>query len=303
MNQMLHRAHGFTLVELVIVIVLSGILAGVVMRFITMPIDAYVDTSRRAGLVDIAQNATGQITRALQRALPNSIRTGCGGSCIEFLRVAAGGRYRAMPPGDALYFLETDLDSGLAETGFDIVGPFDAIGLDDDPDDAAACVEARADCLVIYNTGLAAGDAWNRDHVGGSWRPDNMATLTAVSSNAVAFNNTYFSTGVDAFPASSPGQRFFIVDTPVTFLCANDALRRYDDYAITHRLEAPTAAQLSALSAPPTPVLMADRISACQFDYQPGTPTRNGLLTVRITVSESGESLTLLEQIHVANLP
>ena len=32
-------------------------------------------------------------------------------------------------------------------------------GLDDDPDDATACIEGRADCLVVYNTGLAAGDA------------------------------------------------------------------------------------------------------------------------------------------------
>ena len=303
MNAVIQKARGLTLVEFVIVIVLSGILAGVVMPFITTPIDAYVDTSRRARLVDVAQNVTGQLSRALERALPNSIRTGCGGSCVEFLRVAAGGRYRATPPGDVLYFLGTDLDSGLAETGFDVVGPFDPTGLDDDPDDATACIEGRADCLVIYNTGLASGDAWNRDHVGGGWRPDNMATLTAASATAIAFNNTHFSTGVDAFPEASPGQRFFVVDTPVTFLCANDAMRRYDDYEITHRVEAPTAAQLAALPTAPAPVLMADRVSGCEFDYQPGTPTRNGLLTVRITVAEAGETITLLDQIHVANLP
>lgn len=308
MNPVVHRVRGFTLVELVIVIVLSGILAGVVMQFITLPIDAYVDTSRRARVVDVAHNATGQISRALQRALPNSIRTGCGGSCVEFLRVAAGGRYRATPRGDAvpfdvLYFLETDLDSGAVETSFDVIGPFDTSGLDDEPDDATACIDGRADCVVIYNTGLAAGDAWNRDHSGAGWAPDNMATLTDVSATSVAFNNTHFAQPVDAFPAASPGRRFFIVDSPVTVLCAGDTMRRYDDYAITHRTEAPSAAQLAALTTPPTPVLMADRIAGCQFDYEPGTPTRSGLLTVRITVAEAGETVTLLEQIHVVNLP
>ena len=39
---------GFTLIEAIIVIVITGILAGMVAVFIRAPIDAYVDSARRA---------------------------------------------------------------------------------------------------------------------------------------------------------------------------------------------------------------------------------------------------------------
>ena len=69
MKAMVKKTHGFTLVELVIVIVLSGILAGVVMQFITMPIDAYVDQSRRARLVENADMAIERIAQDVHAAL------------------------------------------------------------------------------------------------------------------------------------------------------------------------------------------------------------------------------------------
>ena len=42
------RQRGFTLVELVVVIIIAGALSIVVMQFITTPVDIYVDQSRRA---------------------------------------------------------------------------------------------------------------------------------------------------------------------------------------------------------------------------------------------------------------
>jgi hypothetical protein len=44
-------------------------------------------------------------------------------------------------------------------------------------------------------------------------------------------------------------------------------------------------------------------LSACSFNYSAGSATRGGILTVEITISDSGESVNLLHQIHVMNLP
>ena len=87
------NAHnGFTLIELVVVIAIAGILSTVMLQFITAPVNAYVAQSRRAVLVDIAEMALARISYDVRQALPNSIRIGCGGQCLEMLRAAGGGR-------------------------------------------------------------------------------------------------------------------------------------------------------------------------------------------------------------------
>jgi MSHA biogenesis protein MshO len=51
--------------------------------------------------------------------------------------------------------------------------------------------------------------------------------------------------------------------------------------------------------------LLIDNVSNCAFNYDPGTATRAGLVTIRITVEDSalGQSVTLLQQAHVENVP
>ena len=51
------KAQGFTLVELVIVIVISGILATVIAPLVMGTFTNYTDTSRRVALVDAAEAA------------------------------------------------------------------------------------------------------------------------------------------------------------------------------------------------------------------------------------------------------
>jgi MSHA biogenesis protein MshO len=83
--------HGFTLIEAIMVIVITGILAGVVAVFITRPVQGYVDSVRRAELTDVADVALRRIGRDVRLALPNSLRVS-GNSCIEFIMTKGGGR-------------------------------------------------------------------------------------------------------------------------------------------------------------------------------------------------------------------
>ena len=65
---------GFTLVELVVVIVIIGIVSSMVAVFITVPVRSYMDTAARVELADIADTATRRIARDVRLALPNSVR-------------------------------------------------------------------------------------------------------------------------------------------------------------------------------------------------------------------------------------
>ncbi|WP_428607790.1 prepilin-type N-terminal cleavage/methylation domain-containing protein [Sedimenticola sp.] len=288
---------GFTLIELVVVIVISGVIAVVASQLIQRPVEMYQSQASRARLVDRADTALVRMTRELRDALPNSVRIGCSGRCLEFLHVVTGGLYRAAPVGDplALSFNPADADSRFEVLGLLLDSGSIQLGGSVD-----ACRNMTASCLVIYNTGLLGSDAYNLD---------NAAAISALNSGApitLDFINNGFGGGQTAFPAASPDQRFYIVDTPVTYLCdpAGGTIRRYQGYSLQSSQDAVDShAELLAQNNPAEYALLVDQVTACDFTYNAGTPSRNALVTLEMTMQERGESIHLLQQAHLVNMP
>lgn len=278
-----YRSRGFTLIEAIAVIVITGIIASVVAVFIRAPVEGYFDTVRRAQLTDTADTALRRISRDLRLALPNSIRvTNSGGkSYLEFLQTRAGGRYRAecesAALGDPLVFGDASAYAcEAADNGrFDVIGP--------------PVTVAAGDQIVIYNLGTAGADAYAGD------------TRRTYAGTAGLVSNIQYSGG--PFPLASPGRRFHVVETPVTYECdssnpAGGALRRYWGYAITSAQATPPSggATLSAV--------LADQVSACAFTYDPNVANlRTGLVSLQLVLTSAGENVRLFQQVHVGNVP
>jgi len=55
------------------------------------------------------------------------------------------------------------------------------------------------------------------------------------------------------------------------------------------------------------PVLLANRVAkranACTMTYDTNANTRMGIVSISLTLEEAGESVTLLHQVHVSNVP
>jgi len=66
---------GFTLIELILVIVIMGVIGAMVSVFMKSPIDAYMASASRAGLTDVADTTIRRIARDIHKALPTGIRT------------------------------------------------------------------------------------------------------------------------------------------------------------------------------------------------------------------------------------
>ena len=290
---------GFTLVELIITLVISVILSGIVSQFITRPVEAYANQEMRARLVSTAELTFKQFQYDIRSAVPNSPRIACGGQCIEFLSLKTSGRYRAQAPGDLL-----DFNPSANDTAFEVLSMLpshQAVTTSPDPD---ACQNGTADCLIVYNTGLAGSNAFNLD---------NAATINAVTSaspQVIIFDNTRFATGLNAFPVPSPHQHFAISDGPVTYLCdaAAGTLRKYWSYPIVpNQTDVDTAVKLTAYSNTQE-ALISKNVSSCQFIYTPGSATHSSLVIVKLQLSDknasgSTERIQLLKQIHVSNTP
>ena len=275
---------GFTLIEAVMVMVIIGILSALVAS-LAAPLTGYFASTARAGLSDAADTALRSIARELHKAVPNSVRITTNGSSsyIEFLPIIAGGRYRAVaaPSGTTqcgVSLAEDILDFTTTDTCFEVTG-----GL---PPSAALPVSGNE--LVIYNT--APGYVYNGTNV--------AAIATGSTSSIIKFNSTQF-------PLASPSQRFQVIDKPVSFICdsATSTLWRYSGY--TRQSAQPSNRSGTPLNTATSIARLATNVNCAQssFVYTTGSTTRADLIVMRLTLFSSSNSLTLLHQVHVQNVP
>ena len=282
------RQHGFTLIELVVTLVISTIVIAFVSLFITGPVQGFADQSRRVRLVDAADLALERMGRDIRRSLPNSVRitSSAGVTALELLSTVDGARYRAQPPGTAAEILNFAAPDG----SFNTLGPFTQV----------AKPFSRADhYLAVYNVGVPGANAYELANV--ITPADTMITITAGSlpgEDRVTLSAPF------RFAYPSPTQRVFLVNGPVTYLCNTvlGTLTRYQSYGIeSNQAAVDTHGELLANGASAS--LMATQVTGCAFDYTPGTAERAGLVSLQIVVSAQGETVSLLSQIHVDNVP
>jgi MSHA biogenesis protein MshO len=319
------RIAGVSLIELVVVITITGIIAVVLGTFIVRPIQGYQAQVRRAELVDAAEMALRRTARDIRQALPNSVRivdslgnvnnvtcNVAGVTCtIEMLNTVDGARYRDGPGNIGHNHGPTQFRlsfNGADADGFNIVGRLENF---------QPTLPCTVDCsqyrLAVYNQGAVpavacsgtGADAYSDAGCGAGSRVvlTNPSVVAFTISDDGGGDELHIapSGGSFNFRWASPNQRVFIVDTPVSYVCtagANGNITRYSNYAIT-------AAQQVTPAGATSIALLSKPISTCRFTYSAGTNQRAGLVTLDVTVSdaESGEQVRLLQQVHVDNAP
>lgn len=263
---------GVTLVELIVVIAITSIIAAAVALFIRRPVEGYADAARRAALTDEADTALRRMTRDLRLALPNSVRVDPSGKFVEYIETTGGGRYRAEvgtggSGNNPLDFTQADND------GFDVLGSVPALPVGSQ--------------IVVYNL-------YNAGPTSNAYSGDNRVALGGVGTIPIA---------PWQFPEPSPAKRFYVVSGPVTYGCAGGQLIRYSGYAYNAAQVAPPVGGTSAVLAGNVDV------GECLFVYAAGALTER-IATVSIilqinSVSAGGglERVRMFQQAQVSNAP
>lgn len=286
---------GFSLVELIMVIVITGILSAMTAVFIQAPVQGYFDSARRAEMTDIADTALRRLGRDIRTAVPNSVRPAGTGTFIEFLPTRAGGRYRALPaavPTAACGSAQNAvLDFGVADNCFEILGP----QVNFTPNDQIVIGSTQSNGVPPYISTSA-----------GILRAHSNASLG--NQPTVIFTNA----GLPEW-AALPSQRFSVVDgaqQAVTYACVGDqgtldpnqdgqaSLMRYWSYGYRTPQLGPAA--LAAL--PATQAVLADRVSRCVISYE-AVNQRFGIVAIQLEITRGGEPIRLYHQIQVNNAP
>lgn len=284
---------GFTLVEMVLVIAITGIIASTLVVFVKPAISGYDAARRRAELTDIADTALRRLARDIRSAVPNSVRTP-NDQCFELVPTVAGGRYRmaadtlndgAGCPGGAS--CSASLETSRPVTAFDVLSPL-------------ATTPQVGDLVVVGNQDTN----------------DVYAGRSAVAISGVAappnplFGQTRLSFASHQFPLGYDGGRFSIVaanggQPAIAYVCTSPGVDGNGNgtgtlYRLTQAFGATYPGACPSIAGA---AIVATRVSNCSFTYNPSVSQQRGLVTMRIELSNAFESVALSHGTHVDNAP
>jgi MSHA biogenesis protein MshO len=280
------KTRGFTLVELVMVIAITGIMAAALTVFLKPAIDSYFDTRRRADLSDMADTALRRMAQDIRSAVPNSVRS-VSDTCFQLVPTIAGGRYRkasdtindtpAPLPCTPSATCSAPLDVTQATTVFDVLSPL-------------ASLPAANDWVVLGNQN--ASDVYTGV---------NRAQITAVPTVPTRASDGLHRIRIAStqFPSGYEGGRFVVVPNAaqsVFYSCVGGAL--YRTVAAFNAVQAPSCALT-------TGAVVASDVAACRFVYDPnqGATQQGGFVWMRLELARAGESVALAQGVHVDNVP
>ncbi len=267
------HAHGFTMIELVVAMLVASIMVGLASMMLTTPIHAYLAQARRAELSDSAEAAMRSLSSDLRRALPNSVRIRATGPLrvVEMIDVQHIALFRTAGAGDLM--------TPGADTGFDTL--------------IAIPPEVPNNGVRVVVGNLRDDDVANSAYRtnAGVITPPGAASIPAAY-NHISINPAF------AFSQSSAHRRAYIIGNVTRYRCdlGTGELRRVP--ALLH-----DDIDVGATLGPSE--LIARGVSDCSFIATPATAVHGGIVIVRLTVTRNAdgntENVRLVRQIPVEN--
>ncbi|MCU7554687.1 type II secretion system GspH family protein [Alteromonas sp. ASW11-19] len=272
---------GFTLIELVAVILVLGIVGVGTGSFVSSSMQVYIDVVTRDKLLTSSRFAIERMARELQAAVPGSVRIGGNASqhCIEFVPALFSTHYTNLP-------LQPSTD-----TVVDAVFPVDARGNVYVVQPGTAMVvnpESSADVYNASNNKVQEITQCHDDGDGSCATRDDSDDIIQITVNS-------------AFAGESPDSKLYFVDGSVNYCVLNNTLVRFDnDIGTTQAsgsLSYPrlTTNVVNTLSANPS----LGASASDPFVYIPATAERDAAVQLRLQVQQDQETLNWHREVRL----
>jgi MSHA biogenesis protein MshO len=278
---------GFTLVELVVVLVVLSIVSVGMARFIRSSTQIFIDASEREQLLREGSFAVERINREISAAVPNSVRlTGNAGvHCLQFVPIRWSSFYLTLPLTPS-----SDREIDIIEM--------------QDIDGNVFTPVARSDYALVYPT--SSNDVYSNTS-------NRRQLINACSDDGDGDCATNDDTdGVvqltldGAFSQASPARRIYIANSAVNYCVRNNAIYRHESAISATQTTFISGGVLMAenlanqLSADPN---VADANSKNPFRIVDASLRRNAYTQTQFIFTRDGENMTFTQEIHVPNVP
>lgn len=274
----LHRPQGFTLVELVMVIIILGIVSIGISGFIKSGVQIYTDVTERDQILAESRFVVERLNRELRTALPSSARVATLGAtqCLQFVPIQWASYYTRLP-----LLPSVDTQANVVEIS-DASGQFTL---------------QHGDFAVVYPTSNA--DVYDQSN-------NKRRLILACTdgddgncSNGDPGNHLASLTLNNGFADLSPASRLYIVRHAVSYCVTRRNMYRYQTDIEPNQPVLTTGG-----------VLMAENIANNLTDgnQQPfnvlhATLKRNALIQVLLAFERNQEIVNYSSDIHVPNVP
>ncbi|POG23614.1 MSHA biogenesis protein MshO [Aeromonas bestiarum] len=269
---------GFTLIELVMVILLLGIMATFTSQFIGIGTQIYGDASSREQLMSDARFAMERLNRELRDAVPGSERIEDQngnwldeGACLRFWPISASSRYLV---------LNRAMSGSGATLELVMATPASAANLLSQDANAVKAGDLMA-VFPVPNSGvdsLTAGCDYGRC----------VARVTEVLVPVSGAQTIRYSSS-ETLAGLSPGSRVYFASQQVRYCVAGNRITR--------------ASATIAAMLPATGVLMAESLRTGAFYRETSAFNAEGEFGMRLVFERKGESVAFNHKIGVLNVP